>query len=260
MKNVVTLVCLAAVASAIELGQLGTMKPHSGALSMYLNATSFEHLIQLGLPIASQVMLTNKTFETNIHQSAWYWKLDLDQLVVNNLTIGSELMEIAEGTNKLHVKLSEIEVHVDPKGSIDILHFIPLWASHLQIQNLSIDFTLESTSEDKVHWALVDQATVKMDNVNIQMTNKFLNTIVKWSRSLIDKMINSQMPKLTAYVNKQILAFNKMIANEQPTTFVIPIYGNDTDLNMTMTTAPQTTVGSDILKFFFDGLFVSDKV
>lgn len=47
-----------------------------------------------------------------------------------------------------------------------------------------------------------------------------------------------------------------MIANEGPSTFVFPVYGNDVALNMTMTKAPETTVDSDLINMYFNGLFV----
>lgn len=47
-----------------------------------------------------------------------------------------------------------------------------------------------------------------------------------------------------------------MIANEGPTTFVFPVFGDEIKLNMTMSKAPETVVGSDLIKLYFNGLFV----
>jgi hypothetical protein len=64
------------------------------------------------------------------------------------------------------------------------------------------------------------------------------------------------LPKVSKAIDTQIKAFNTMIANEGPSTFVFPVYGNDVALNMTMTKAPETAVDSDLINMYFNGLFV----
>jgi len=63
------------------------------------------------------------------------------------------------------------------------------------------------------------------------------------------------MPKIGKAIDEKIGAFNTMIANEGPSTFVFPVYGQDISLNMTMTKAPVTAVGSDLIELYFNGLF-----
>ena len=41
---------------------------------------------------------------------------------------------------------------MDIDAELDALHFIPFKASKIYITNLDIDLTIESTSQDQVHW------------------------------------------------------------------------------------------------------------
>jgi hypothetical protein len=68
------------------------------------------------------------------------------------------------------------------------------------------------------------------------------------------------MPKVSSAIDAKIEDFNKKIANEGPSTFVFPVHGKDIELNMTMTHAPDTLVGSDLIKLYFNGLFVGKDV
>jgi hypothetical protein len=97
--------------------------------------------------------------------------------------------EIA-GTDKIHVHLDSIDGQIEVEGSFKGLHFIPMDASKVAFTGASIDFTVESTSTDKVHWALVDSSTFKIDSVDITMKNSFEQKLVNMSKKLINRMIN----------------------------------------------------------------------
>ena len=92
------------------------------------------------------------------------------------------------------------------------------------------------------------------------MKSSFLQKLVNLASGLINNAINDQLPKVSAAIDTKIQAFNKLIAGEGANTFVFPVLGKDVELNMTMTHSPETVAGSDLIKLFFNGLFVSDKV
>jgi len=67
------------------------------------------------------------------------------------------------------------------------------------------------------------------------------------------------IPKVEKAIDGIVIKFNKMLAQEGPTTFVFPIgaIGDDEiNLNMTMTTAPELKVDSHLINLYFDGMFV----
>ena len=240
MFALVKLLGLASVASALNLSDIELKtgeKP--GALELYLNTTSINNMMQTFVPILSYYMLNNKTYELDIHQSTILYSFDLDKILLNNAT-GFTTKEISNipGTDKVHVKIGGVDVQMDLDGKLNALHFIPLEASHVFVHNASVEFTVESTSSDQLHWALVESSTIKFDKVDIKMKNSFLDKLVQLSRGIINDLIKDQIPKLEKYINDQVLALNRMVAQEGKYTFEIPIQGNNTLLNMTMTHAP----------------------
>lgn len=128
-------------------------------------------------------------------------------------------------------------------------------ASHVNVTNATIDFVLQATSDDKVHWALAENTTLTMGKIDIDMHSKVLNELVKLSSGIINKIIKDQLPKVSAVVDTEIEAINKMIANEGPYTFDVslPGLGASFPMNLTMTSAPNVT--DNIIKVNFDGLF-----
>ena len=57
------------------------------------------------------------------------------------------------------------------------------------------------------------------------------------------------------YFNNIVDNLNKMVANEQPFDFEVPLGSdNATGLNLTMTTAPAIVKDSDLIVVNFDGL------
>jgi hypothetical protein len=138
-------------------------------------------------------------------------------------------------------------------ANLEALYFIPFKASKVNVKNITIDFYLESTSTDKVHWQLVDKSSFSLSQLNITMENNFLNELVRLSRPVITKVVDKLLPKVSAAIDQQIIALNKLAANEGPYTFDLNAFGQNLALNMTMTTAPE--VENDLTKIFFDGTF-----
>jgi len=144
---------------------------------------------------------------------------------------------------------------MDLDGEIDALHFIPLKASHVNVTDMGIEFTLQSTSDDNVHWKLVDHATVTCGKVTIEMDNAFLNWLVKISNSVINKIIQGQLSAVGKAIDSEVSKINDMVTNESAYTFDVSVFGKNEPFNLTMTTAPIIKKDSHLIKINFDGLF-----
>lgn len=151
------------------------------------------------------------------------------------------------------MRIGGIDASVDVNGELDALYFIPLRASHVNVTNATIDFTVQATSDDKVHWEIVDKAVLTVDNVVIDMENSYLDWLVKKLSSTINAIIKDFLPMVGKAVDSQIQKLNEMVTNEGPYTFVVNTLGKEFPLNLTMTAAPQ--VGGDLIQVYFDGLF-----
>ena len=88
------------------------------------------------------------------------------------------------------------------------------------------------------------------------MHNWFLDDLVKLSSSVINLVIkNVIVPAAEGYFTGIVKNLNKMIANEGPMDFEVPLGSNNMSaLNLTMTTAPALKEGSDLIVINFDGL------
>jgi hypothetical protein len=201
---------------------------------------------------------------TDIHESTLLYKLDLDSIHIDEVTgMNPKILEEIAGTDRIHVHIGNINVSMDIQGSIEALHIIPCDATRVVVNGLDIDFVIEATSADKVHWALVETTKIKFDDVVITMKNSYLQKLVNLSKKIIDKMIMDQMPKLIAAIDAKVKVINAMVAGETASTFVVPIgmvKGDEIDLNMTMTAAPFSDIDSKIINIFFNGMFVDKQV
>lgn len=158
-----------------------------------------------------------------------------------------------EGTDKIHVTIGGVDISMDVDGELDALYFIPLKASHVNVTNATIDFVVESTSDDKVHWALAENTTFSLGGVKISTGSKVLDELVKLSSGIINKIIQDMLPKVSAAVDAEVTKINAMLANEGPYTFDVPLFGANYPLNLTMTSAPS--IHDNLIQVNFDGLF-----
>lgn len=162
-----------------------------------------------------------------------------------------------EGTDKIHVTIGGVDISMDVDGELDALYFIPMKASHVNVTNATIDFVVETSSDDTVHWAIAENTTLTLGGVKIDMKSKVLDELVKLSSGVINRIIKDMLPKVSAAIDTEITKINAMLANEGPYDFDMPLLGANFPLNLTMTSAPS--ISGDLIKVNFDGLFNDPK-
>jgi len=200
--------------------------------------------------------LNNQTFDINYEMKSTLYTFDLKDIhLVTVSGFTEKSIKYIDGTDKVEVKIGGIDINMDVNAELHALKFIPFEASHVNVTNLTIEFVVESTSEDNVHWEIVETSQVNIGKVDIQMSNSFLNWLVKKSSSVINAVIQDLLPKIGAIVDTEVDKLNKMVANEGPYTFVVPALGKQFPLNLTMSTAPKLEKGSNLIQLFMDGLF-----
>lgn len=103
-----------------------------------------------------------------------------------------------------------------------------------------------------------ETAKVTIGDISIDMKSSFLNKLVDFNRKLIDMAVNDAViPYLEGLLTGEVDLVNSMVNGEGEYTFYSGIFGfNNVGMNFTMTTAPQVVGNSDLVKIFFDGLFV----
>jgi hypothetical protein len=146
-----------------------------------------------------------------------------------------------EGTDKVHVRIGGVDISIDVDGELDALYFIPLKASHVNVTNATIDFVIEPTSTDKVHWGIAENTTMTLGGVKITTGSKVLDELVKLSSGIINHIIKDLLPKVSALVDTEVADLNNMLANEGPYTFDVAMFGANFPLNLTLTSAPSVS-------------------
>lgn len=133
-------------------------------------------MIQTFIPILSYYMLKDKTIDIDFHDSSFLYKLDLDTILIDEVTGFTEKkFEMIPGTNKLHIHIAGIDASFQINGDLKLLSLIPFTATGVTVKGASIDFVVESISEtDNIHWKLVDSSKFHFDSLKINMKNKVL--------------------------------------------------------------------------------------
>lgn len=161
-----------------------------GAISMSLNTTSIQNIFNTFVPILSYFVLNNHTFEINETMSGFGYKLDLESIhVIEAKGFSVKIFENIPDTDLLHVKIGGVDITMDVNAELDALYFIPFRTSAVNVTNATIEFTLQSLSDDGVHWSIKENTTITLGKVDIGMSNSFLNWLVKQSSSVINKII-----------------------------------------------------------------------
>lgn len=237
--------------------------PRPGAMTLSVNTTSINNIIQTFVPIMAYFALNNHTFDLNIVKKNFFYEFDLKSIHVDTASGFTEKkFEYIPGTDKIHAHIGGVNITTLVDANLKALHLIPFESSQVNLTNLSIDLVLEATpGSDGTHWQLAEKSAVVFDNLYIGMKNPILNELVKLSRPLINKIVLGQLiPQFERYMDGVVENLNSMIANEgsQPFDFEVPVK-DDLTLNLTMTTVPRTKKNSDLIEIFFDGIFDAPK-
>ena len=233
--------------------------PRPGALTLSVNTTSVNNLIQTFVPIMAYFSLQNQTFNIDLVKKNFFYEFDLKDIHVNTATGFTEKkFEYVPGTDKIHAHIGGVNLTTLVDADLKALHIIPFESSQVNITNLSMDLVFQNTpGSDGTHWSLAEKAVVNFDDMHIGMKNSVLNELVKLSRPLINKIVlGTLLPKAETYLEGIVTDLNNMIANEgaHPYDFEVPVK-DDLTLNLTMTTATKTIKGSNLIEIFFDGIF-----
>jgi len=206
------------------------------------------------LPLACYFGLNNKTIKLDIDsKSSFFYHIILNSMHIGKVNVGKpSVFEQINGTDKIHVKISDITADVELDGKIYLAYFIPLSAQKVSITGMAVDVTLESTSTDNVHWKLSDATSIDYSTITIDTSSKPLNWIISHMGSQIKKLI---VMGLTKGIDTEINALNAMVAQEKPYSFDVSVMNLTTPLNLTMSMAPSIIKDSHLIKLNFDGLF-----
>ena len=186
-----TLASLALTASAHKYKNPLEVDPAAGSVGVVAHTSSINHIMgNAVVPITFAQIFYNKTFDLDVHESNWKYSFDLDSVHVESL-MGPNLRKFEQNGNEMKVTLGEFDLNVTVDADFKALKFIPFETTAVDLKNITVEFTLEPTSDDNVHWALKDSSVATLGDFNIHMKNSVLNKLVSWNHWAIQKIINS---------------------------------------------------------------------
>ena len=101
------------------------------------------------IPILAYYSLNNKTIELDIDDKAKLYEFKISKIHLITVSgFKTKIFEEVPGTDKIHIKIGGININMDIDAELDALYFIPFKASHINVTDLDIDLTIESTSKD----------------------------------------------------------------------------------------------------------------
>lgn len=194
MKSFFATLATFAVASANILGlEEAAITPRPGAMSLYLNVTGMNNLLQTAVPIFAYYALNDQTYDLNIVEKSLLYTFTFESIHFNEATAATEKkFEYIPGTDKIHCHIGGFNLSAEVNAEFKALKIIPFKQSGIDIKNMGIDFTLQQTpGKDMTHWTIVDTSLVTFDRIDIEMHDTILNALVKLNRPIIDKLISS---------------------------------------------------------------------
>jgi hypothetical protein len=113
-------------------------------------------------------VLNNHTFNISEKISGIGYTFDIESVHIVEAS-GFTVKEFSNipGTDQLHIKIGGVDIQTTVNAELDALYFIPFKASAVNITNATIELTLESTSSDKVHWAIKEKTVLTIGKVDI---------------------------------------------------------------------------------------------
>ena len=135
--------------------------------------------------------------------SSYLYKFTLKTLHISKISgFTVKKVEYIPFTDKIKLSLGGINVTTHVDADFEALHFIPFRANEVNLRNLTAELVIEIKTKDTVHFEIVDKTMVSLEGVDIEMDNGVLNRLVKLSRSVIDKAITGQLPKIGAMIDE----------------------------------------------------------
>ena len=101
------------------LANYSTTTPTAGNIGLVLNTTSVENVMTIAMPLACYFALNNKTVELNVSESSSiFYKLTLNSMHINTVTLGKPVFEQGDDANKIHVQLTNIDIDAEVDGMV----------------------------------------------------------------------------------------------------------------------------------------------
>lgn len=227
-----------------------------GSIQIFAKQTSIGNVINFAASVIPGVMLVGKTFDVDFHYDSHGFEINAEAITVDTfscLKSGLQWKPDSED-NRLQIFFSEINANGQYQGNMTdkALHMsaTPLYWN---ITNATIVVDFATTSDDKVHWKLDENANITFDNVDIHFKESFFNFLLKSEHKAFMELISFGMWEVETLLNGYVQKLNAMVAAEDanPDTFLATLEGFP--LNFTMARFPEFNQAGNSITANIDG-------
>lgn len=253
MRSPVALLLLAIILPSLASSQAAT----PGALSSTVSITSINNIVNTFVPILSYYVLENKTMMFNIEEKGIGYKVDLNDIHIDSVSGWTvKEVEFLPGKDMVRFLLSGININMQVNGSINALWLINLEAATCNITNLTVQLDLAIEAADEIHWTLVSNPIITIQDVVFKTTSSWFNHCLNMMHSMIVKTINSDLAQFEKNIVAAINVFAQKMNNQNSTAYMLNLFNNsDYLLNMSTTAVPTLDNTTQLLTFNLEGLF-----
>ena len=133
-------------AATLVAGHQFLNTPLAGSVGIRLNSTSVNHVIDSLAALLLAVEVSGKTFNMTVDQKTWYYEFSLNHVTANKIA-GPTVKSFTQvpGTKKVDIHLSGLDINATMDAELKALRILPVHINGINLKNLTIDFTLEST-------------------------------------------------------------------------------------------------------------------
>jgi len=220
--------------------------------------SSLNNIIQLAVPLTANEMFNNKTFEVDFKKHGFLRFFDIKVKKVHVNTFDGFTIEnfaFKNNTNTLQLTIGGVNIDANIDGKVHAAWLIPIRFNSVNITNATMQIELSTSSQDDVHFKLVEASLFHVDDVQVKMKSKFWQFWVNKFHRKIMKTVKQLCTTASDLVSTKVDQLNDAIATEGPDSWMIKALSPLLPLNATMTRFLEFSGKDDLIYFNIDGRF-----
>lgn len=206
-----------------------------GSVQMYLDVSSASSILKYVTAFGPYYSgIIGKQIDINFDTSFAGIDLHINNATVTDFMIADGNMAFVGDSNTIRTTITGIDVTLAVDANATSWIPKPLDVTEVKISNMTIQFDLSTTSEDQVHWQLVDSnSLVSLGDFNVKCAEPIWQKAFDKVKPEMMDVINYGLKLGEGVVEGLVDVLNYELANEGESTFVFNLKGMP--FNMTMT-------------------------
>ena len=211
--------------------------PMPGATQIFLNVPSLSTLLKDITTFVPYYTLVGKSFDVSLDKKIAGVEFTLQQVNITAFSIGDASMAFVGDTNTIRTTFINTDVTLNVAAQAKSGLPIVLDVTQIQLTNFTFQLDLATTSDDQVHWQLVENSLISLQDIEVTVKQKIWQKTIDALKPEMLKSINYALKVAQGVLLGATEAFNVVLAGQTENTFVFDVLG--LPLNFTMTRYPE---------------------